>query len=100
MNLELPSDFPHEPPQGYEYKVVRKNSSILAIWTVRNPGFVYNDGNDVYCIWGFYNTKKRCYYAPINSTKKGDLVDIDDTTPYTAMQLNLNKLEELLYSSG
>ena len=98
--LELPPNFSHEPPKGYRYEVVRKNASTIAIWTVCNPGFVYNDGNDVRCIWGFYNSKKRCYYAPINSTKQGDQVDIRSTTPYTAMQLNLNPLQHALYSSN
>ena len=42
--------------------------------------------------------KKKCYYAPINSTKQGEQVDIHMTTPYTAMQLNLNPLEQCLMS--
>ena len=92
-------DFPHQPPSGYRYEAVRKNSTTIAIWTVCNPGFVYNDGNDVRCIWGFYNTKNRCYYT-INSTKQGDQVDIKDTTPYSAMQLNLNPLMQCLMSPG
>ena len=100
MKHEIPIDFPHEPPEGYRYEAVRKNSTTIAIWTVCNPGFVYNDGNDVRCIWGFYNTKKGCYYAPINSTKQGDPVDINSTTPYSAMQLNLNPLMQCLMSPG
>ena len=100
MTNELPLDFHHEPPQGYRYEVVRKNASVLAIWTVCNPGFVYNDGNDVRCIWGFYNSKKQQYFAPINSTKVGKQVDINSTTPYTAMQLNLNPLEYALYTAS
>ena len=100
MTNELPLDFHHEPPQGYRYEAIRKNASVLAIWTVCNPGFVYNGGNDVRCIWGFYNTKKQEYYAPINSTKVGKQVDINSTTPYSAMQLNLNPLEYALYSSS
>ena len=96
--MELPIDFCHEPPAGYRYEVIRKNSNVVAIWTVCNPGFIYNDGNDVRCIWGFYNTKTKTYYAPINSTKQGDLVNVNDTTPYTAMQLNLNGLEQLLFA--
>ena len=36
---------------------------------------------------GFYNIKKRCYYAPINSKKLGAEIDIGKTTPYTAMQI-------------
>jgi hypothetical protein len=98
VNSELPSTFIHKPPEGYRYEVVSKTSSILSIWTVCNPGFVYNHGDDVRCIWGFYNPKKQQYYAPINSTKVGEPVDIDDTTPYSAMQLNLNPLEQLLFA--
>ena len=98
--MELPDDFPHQPPAGYRYEAIRKNASTMSIWTVCNPGFVYNDGNDVRCIWGFYNTKTKTYYAPINSTKQGDLVNVNDTTPYTAMQLNLNGLEQLLFSAS
>ena len=90
---ELPKDFPHTAPEGYEYRVIRKNATVDAIWTVSHLGFVYNDGNAVHCIWGFYNRKTGTYYAPINSTKQGDLVDIKSTTPYSAMQLNLNPLE-------
>ena len=32
------------------------------------------------------------YSAPINYSKQGDPVDINNTRPYTAMQLNLNPL--------
>ena len=92
-------DFRHDPPKGYRYEVIRKNNSIVAIWTVCNPGFVYNNGDDIRCIWGFYNTKKRQYFAPINSNKVGEPVDFNNTTPYTAMQLNLNGLEQLLFAS-
>ena len=97
---ELPTSFFHRPPEGYSYEVLPYKSNVVAVWTVCNPGFVYNGGNAVRCIWGFYNTKKQQYFAPINSKKVGDPVDINDTTPYTAMQLNLNPLEYALYSSS
>jgi len=90
---ELPKDFPHEAPEGYEYRVLRKNASLLSIFTVYKRGFTYNGNSESICIWGFYNPKRRCYYAPINATKQGHQVDVKDTTPYTAMQLNLNPLE-------
>ena len=83
--MELPNGFPHLPPKGYWYEAVRKNATTIAIWTVCNPGFIYNDGNDVRCIWGFYNTKKQQYHAPINSNKVGAVVDINNTTPYTCL---------------
>ena len=95
---ELPHDFPHQPPTGYRYETVQFKSNVVAIWTVCNPGFVYNDGNDVRCIWGFYKPKKQQYFAPINSKKVGDQVNVNDTTPYTAMQLNFNPLERVLFA--
>ena len=77
----------------------RSQERFVSIWSVCNPGFVYNDGADVRCIWGS-TTQKQEYYAPINSTKVGKQVDIRDTTPYTAMQLNLNPLEHALYTAS
>ena len=90
---ELPKDFPHQPPEGYEYRVLRKNASVLSIFTVYQRGFTYNGNSESYCIWGFYNTKTKSYHAPINSKKVGDVVDVKDTTPYTSMPLNLNPLQ-------
>lgn len=91
-HLELPNDFPHQPPQGYKYKVQQHKRNVLSIWLEHPNVFSYR--SDAPCtIWGFYNSKKREYYAPYNATKQGDKVDIDNTRPWTAMQLNLNPLE-------
>ena len=90
---ELPHDFPHEAPKGYRYEALQFKRNVISIWTVHQRGFVYNDHNECHCIWGFYNTKERKYYSPINSSKQGDQVELSDTTPYTAMPLNLNPLE-------
>ena len=90
----LPDDFPHKPPKGYRYATLQFKSNVISIWTVHRHGFVYNGHTESYCIWGFYNTKTKQYYAPINSSKQGDEVRIEDTTPYSAMQLNLNPLEQ------
>lgn len=89
--LELPPDFSHQPPQGYSYEVTEHKRNLLSIWIINHGQFSYTD-TPPRCIWGFYNTKKRCYHAPINSTKHGDQVDFSDTRPYSAMQLNLNPL--------
>lgn len=89
---ELPPDFPHSPPSNYKYKVIRKNSSLLSIWTVYQREFVYNNGDESACIWGFYNPKKREYYAPINSKTVGEKVEVINTTPYTAMPIKYNPL--------
>ena len=105
LECNLPPDFIHEPPKGYRYEVIRKTSHVLSIWTVCESGFNYNDHHECYCIWGFCKTKTTAkrgssytYYAPINSNKIGKEVSINDTTPYSAMQLNLNPLEYALYS--
>ena len=97
---ELPADFPHAAPEGYRYEAVCFKNNVIAIRTVYDAGFVFNDHNPHHCIWGFYNTKTREYSAPINATKQGDKVNVRDTTPYSAMQLNLNPLEHVLYAKG
>ena len=89
--LELPPDFCHEPPEGYSYEVTEHRKNMLAIWILNHGVFSYTD-TPPRSIWGFYNRTKKCYHAPINSTKHGNQVDIKDTRNYTAMQLNLNPL--------
>lgn len=98
--IELPSDFIHQPPEGYTYEVKSFRRNVLSIWCCNHAQFSYNGGAVAKSIWGFYNTKQRTYFAPINSTKCGNKVDIHKTTPYSAMQLNLNPLEHVLYSSS
>ena len=92
----LPNDFPHRPPKGYRYATLQFKRHVVSIWTVHQHGFVYNGHTECYCIWGFYNTKEQQYYAPINSSKIGKEVSIEDTTPYTSMPLNLNPLMQCL----
>jgi len=91
--MELPHDFPHIAPEGYCYEAIQSKRNFISIWTVHQSGFTYNGYSKSYCIWGFYNTKTRTYYAPINSKQVGNEVDVNSTTPYTAMPLNLNPLE-------
>ena len=86
-------NFPHESSQNYHYEFEEFKRNIVAIWLRCSIRFDYNNGVPTRTIWGFYDTKKQCYYAPINATKQGDQVDIKNTTPYSAMQLNLNPLE-------
>ena len=89
--LELPPDFIHEPPEGFSYEVTEHRKNMLAIWIINHGMFSYTD-TPPQSIWGFYSRTKRCYHAPINSTKHGAKVDIDKTSSYTAMQFNLNPL--------
>ena len=94
--LELPPDFPHEPPKGYHYEVEQFRRNVYRILIVNDGSFSYTDVPPK-SVWGFYDSKKGSYSAPINYSKQGDPVDIKDTRPYTAMQLNLNPLEAALY---
>ena len=95
--MNLPEDFPHEPPKNYTYDVVPFKRDVLGIWCCNHSKFNYNGGIAAKTIWGFYNTKKRQYHAPINSKKIGAVVDISSTRPYTAMTINLSPLERAFY---
>jgi len=67
------------------YEILPFRTNVVSIWIHYDRQFDYNNGQPVGCIWGFYHIKKKCYYAPINSSKCGDQVDIERTTPYSAM---------------
>lgn len=88
---ELPSDFPHEPPENYSYEVEDYRSNMVAIWLRHHYPYSYSS-DPVRTIWGFYNIKKRQYLSPINSKKVGNVVLIDNTTPYTSMPIKQNPL--------
>jgi hypothetical protein len=89
--MELPPDFIHEPPEGYSYTVKNFKRGVLSIWLLHHREYIYHS-DQVSTIWGFYAPKKQQYYAPVNAKKVGEIVDINDTRPYTAMKLNLNPL--------
>ena len=97
MQMELPPDFPHSPPKGYSYEVRKFKRNLLAIWICNHSIFSYTSDTPK-SIWGFYSTKTGDYYAPINATKCGDKVNLEDTRNYTAIQLNLNPLEAQLFT--
>jgi hypothetical protein len=94
MNESTIFDFPHEPPDGCFYEFEPFNSRFISIWLHFKQQFSYNSGKPVRTIWGFYHSKKCEYYAPINSSKVGDKVDIKNTTNYTAMRPKLTPLEQ------
>jgi len=87
-----------EPPNNYTYETREHNRTFIGIWLHCHHRFSYNGGAPVYTIWGFYNRKTRQYHSPINSSKPGDVVRIEDTRPYTSMPLNLNPLMQCLMS--
>ena len=79
-------EFPHVPPQGYSYEFDTPKRGVVRIWCVNHREFSYTS-EKVRSVWGFYKPKTKQYHAPINSTKVGDPVDVDKTTPYTAMPI-------------
>ena len=90
--IELPLNFPHKAPKGFSYEVESYKSNVIAIWLLHHRKYCYSS-DPVRTIWGFKCFKTGRYYAPINSKKPGKVVDINDTTPYTAMALKLTPLE-------
>ena len=93
MTVELPSSFFHSPPDGYYYKAEEFKRNVISIWLYNTRKFVYNGGAETRTIWGFYKSKTREYYAPVNSKTIGACVNIRDTRNYTAMPLKLTPLE-------
>jgi len=86
-------EFPHTPPKGYSYEFEDFKRNVTAIWIRNSATFDYNLGKPVRCIWGFYDSKKRTYFSPTNAKTIGKCVDIENTTPYTAMPLLRTPLE-------
>jgi len=79
-------EFPHSPPSGYSYEFDTPKTGVVRIWIVNHYPFSYTP-KQVKSVWGFYKMNKKTYHAPVNSGKVGEMVDIDKTTPYTAMQI-------------
>ena len=83
----------HRAPEGYEYWMEDFNSKFKRIWIQnRKFDFSFNDGIYPNSVWGFFNKKTSEYHSPINSKKPGGVVDIKETTPFSAMKINLNPL--------
>ena len=90
-------EIPFEPPKGYHYEVTEHKRNVVAVWLCGGPRYLYKDGETARTIHSFHNTKKGTWYAPVNSKKAGDEVRLNQIRPWTAMQLNLNPLEQLLF---
>ena len=92
MNIDFV--LPLEAPQGFHYEYesnFRRN--LVRIWIVNEQPFLYKNGEPASSVWGFYNVKTKKYFSPKNAKTVGKEVDISDTTPYSAMTLNLNPLQ-------
>lgn len=87
-------EFPHKPPtKEYSYEYEEFNTRMIRIWLCCSRRFDYNLGKPTKTVWGFYNSKKRVYYAPINAKTIGKEVNIEDTRNYTAMPIKQTSLE-------
>lgn len=84
--------FFHKAPHNYHYEQSQFKRNITAIWICDDRHYDYNNGKSVRCIWGFYSQKTQQWHAPVNSSTVGAVVDPKNTTPYSAMKLNLNPL--------
>ena len=88
------AEFPHQPPKGYSYEFEEFKRGVVAIWLRCHRKFDYNNGAATRTIWGFYKSKTREYFAPVNSKTIGACVNIKETTPYSSMKINLIGLEK------
>ena len=86
-------EFPHKAPKDYSYEFETWNARTVRIMLRCHRQFDYNLGASTATVWGFYNPKKRVYYAPVNAKTIGKQIDIEDTTPYTAMPIKRTGLE-------
>ena len=87
-------EFPHKAPKDYSYEFENWNASTIRIMLCCHREFDYNLGASTKTVWGFYKPKKRVYLAPVNVKTIGKQVDINNTTPYTAMPLQQTPLEQ------
>lgn len=87
------AEFIHKAPKGYSYEFEQFNSSTIRIMLRCHRQFDYNLGASTATVWGFYNSKKRIYYAPVNAKTIGKVVNIEDTRNYSAMPIKQTALE-------
>lgn len=78
-------EFPHQAPKGYYYETEVFQRNVLAVWIYNTSKFDYNGSTSVRSIWGFYNFKTKCFHSPVNHKTVGKVVNIENTTPYSAM---------------
>ena len=86
-------EFPHQAPKGYSYEYEQFNARAIRIMLRCHRKFDYNLGASTATVWGFYSPKKRVYYAPVNAKTIGKEVNIENTTPYSAMPIKRTALE-------
>jgi len=88
------AEFPHKAPKGYSYEFEEFKRGVIAIWLHCSRKFDYNNGAPTRTIWGFYKSKTREYFSPINSKTIGVRVDISETRNYTSMPIKYQGVEK------
>ena len=86
-------DFPHKAPKDYSYEYEEFKHNVVRIMLRCHRQFDFNLGKPTATVWGFYNTKNKKYYAPVNVKTVGKEVDIKSTRNYTAMPIKQTPLE-------
>jgi hypothetical protein len=86
-------DFPHKAPKDYSYEYEEFKHNVIRIMLRCHREFDFNLGKPTSTVWGFYNTKRNKYYAPINVKTVGKEVDIKSTRNYTAMPIKQSPLD-------
>jgi hypothetical protein len=94
LSLDLIPEFNHKAPEGYSYEVEEFKRNVLSIWLRCHRQFDYNNGKGTRTIWGFFSSKKREFYSPVNSCTVGKVVDFNKTRNYSAMTINYQGLEQ------
>lgn len=94
LSIDLNPSFDHIAPDQYFYSFEEYKSGVIRIWLNCSRKFDYNNGKPTRSVWGFYSSKKRKYFSPINSITIGKEVRYEDTRNYTAMPTHQTILEK------
>lgn len=92
--IKLIRSFTHKPPEGLYYEVDQFKRDTFRIWICYSNKFVYAEGKDVKCIWGFWKSKTNEFFSPLNSSTVGKRVNFNDTTSWSSMQVNYSGVEK------
>lgn len=93
LSVKLIPSFKHKAPDGTHYEVEEFKRNVFRIWICYDRKFDYNLGKPVKCVWGFYDYNKCQYFAPVNSSTIGKVVDFRNTRNYTSMPILKTPLE-------
>jgi hypothetical protein len=83
---------PYKPPKGYWYEAEQFKRGVIRIMLCTDRKFDYNNGKPTKTIHSFYKLKTEEFYSPVNSTTIGEVVDINDTRPWTTMPIKISPL--------